>query len=98
MSMTKAGDINIEYYVEGSGPPLLMIMGFAGSAHSWGEPFVEQLTAALHRDPPLQPRDRRQRQAGGAADDPHDGGRRGRSCWTALGIERAHVLASRWAG
>jgi 3-oxoadipate enol-lactonase len=43
MSMTKAGDINLEYYVEGSGPPLLMIMGFAGSATSWGEPVLEAL-------------------------------------------------------
>jgi 3-oxoadipate enol-lactonase len=43
MSITKAGDINLEYYVEGSGPPLLMIMGFSGSAHSWGEPVLEEL-------------------------------------------------------
>jgi 3-oxoadipate enol-lactonase len=43
MSMTKAGDINLEYHVEGSGPPLLMIMGFAGSASSWGDPFLEAL-------------------------------------------------------
>ena len=43
MSMTKAGDINLEYHVEGSGPPLLMIMGFAGSASSWGDPFLEAM-------------------------------------------------------
>ena len=43
MSMTKAGDINLEYYIEGSGPPLLMIMGFAGSASSWGEPVLAAL-------------------------------------------------------
>jgi Predicted hydrolases or acyltransferases (alpha/beta hydrolase superfamily) len=43
MSITKAGDINLEYYVEGSGPPLLMIMGFAGSASSWGDPLLEAL-------------------------------------------------------
>ena len=43
MPITRAGDIDIEYYTEGSGPPLLMIMGFAGSAHSWGEPFLEEL-------------------------------------------------------
>jgi pimeloyl-ACP methyl ester carboxylesterase len=43
MSITKAGDINLEYYVEGSGPPLLMIMGFSGSASSWGEPVLEEL-------------------------------------------------------
>jgi pimeloyl-ACP methyl ester carboxylesterase len=43
MAMIKAGEINLEYYVEGSGPPLLMIMGFAGSASSWGEPVLEDL-------------------------------------------------------
>jgi 3-oxoadipate enol-lactonase len=43
MPSIKAGDINLEYYVEGSGPPLLMIMGFSGSATSWGQPFVDEL-------------------------------------------------------
>jgi 3-oxoadipate enol-lactonase len=43
MSITKAGEINLEYHVEGSGPPLLMIMGFAGSASSWGDPLLEAL-------------------------------------------------------
>jgi pimeloyl-ACP methyl ester carboxylesterase len=43
MPIAKAGTINIEYFTEGSGPPLLMVMGFAGSAHSWGEPFLERL-------------------------------------------------------
>ena len=43
MSITKAGDINLEYHAEGSGPPLLMIMGFAGSASSWGDPFLQAL-------------------------------------------------------
>jgi pimeloyl-ACP methyl ester carboxylesterase len=43
MPIAKVGDINIEYYVEGSGPPLLMIMGFLGHAGFWGEPFLERL-------------------------------------------------------
>jgi pimeloyl-ACP methyl ester carboxylesterase len=43
MPLTKAGDTNLEYYVEGSGPPLLLIMGFSGQASSWGEPFLDQL-------------------------------------------------------
>ncbi len=43
MPLAKVGDINIEYYVEGSGPPLLMIMGWGGQARSWGEPFLERL-------------------------------------------------------
>ena len=43
MPIAKAGDISIEYYVEGSGPPLLMIMGFSGQASSWSERFLELL-------------------------------------------------------
>ena len=43
MPLAKVGDINIEYYVEGQGPPLLMIMGWGGQARSWGEPFLQLL-------------------------------------------------------
>ncbi len=43
MPIAKVGDVNIEYYVEGEGPPLLMIMGLGGQASSWGEPFLERL-------------------------------------------------------
>ncbi len=43
MPVTNVGDINIEYYVEGSGPPLLMIIGFSGQASSWSERFLELL-------------------------------------------------------
>jgi 3-oxoadipate enol-lactonase len=43
MPIAKVGDINIEYYVEGKGPPLLMIMGFIGHAGFWGEPFLDRL-------------------------------------------------------
>jgi pimeloyl-ACP methyl ester carboxylesterase len=43
MSMVKVGDLNMEYYVEGSGPPLLLIMGLGGQASSWGEPVLEGL-------------------------------------------------------
>lgn len=43
MPSIKAGDINLEYFIDGSGPPLLMIMGFSGSATSWGDPFVREL-------------------------------------------------------
>jgi pimeloyl-ACP methyl ester carboxylesterase len=43
MPIARVGDINVEYYVEGSGPPLLMIMGWGGQANSWGEPFLELL-------------------------------------------------------
>jgi pimeloyl-ACP methyl ester carboxylesterase len=43
MAMAKAGDLNMEYHIEGSGPPLLMIMGLGGQASSWGEPLLEGL-------------------------------------------------------
>ena len=43
MPIVKVGDVNIEYYVEGEGPPLLMIIGGGGQASSWGEPFLERL-------------------------------------------------------
>jgi 3-oxoadipate enol-lactonase len=41
--IARVGDINVEYYVEGKGPPLLMIMGWIGHAGFWGEPFLERL-------------------------------------------------------
>lgn len=43
MPVIKAGEINLEYYVEGAGPPLLLVMGFAGQANSWGEPILSRL-------------------------------------------------------
>ena len=43
MSMIRVGELNIEYYVEGSGPPLLMLMGWIGNAGFWGEAFLEPL-------------------------------------------------------
>ena len=36
MAHIKVGDIELEYYTEGSGPPLLMVMGMGGQASSWG--------------------------------------------------------------
>ena len=43
MPIAKVGDIRIEYYVEGEGPPLLMLIGVGGHAGSWGEPFLAHL-------------------------------------------------------
>lgn len=45
MPIARAGEIDLEYYVEGSGSPLLMLMGFAGQASSWGEPFLDAMRA-----------------------------------------------------
>jgi len=47
MSQTRVGDFNMEYYVEGKGPPLLMVAGFSGQASGWNEPFVRQLQQHL---------------------------------------------------
>jgi pimeloyl-ACP methyl ester carboxylesterase len=43
MAMVKVGDLNFECYVEGAGPPLLIIMGWIGNANFWGEAFLEPL-------------------------------------------------------
>jgi pimeloyl-ACP methyl ester carboxylesterase len=43
MAQIKAGEINLEHYIEGSGPPLLMIRGFGASAAAWNDAFLEQL-------------------------------------------------------
>ena len=43
MSIARVGEINIEYYVEGVGPPLLLIHGFSMPASAWGEPFLAEL-------------------------------------------------------
>jgi pimeloyl-ACP methyl ester carboxylesterase len=43
MPLAKVGDINLEYYVEGAGPPLLLIMGWIGHGGFWGEGFLAPL-------------------------------------------------------
>lgn len=43
MSIANIGDVDLEYYVEGDGEPLVLIMGFYGTADSWGRPFVDEM-------------------------------------------------------
>jgi pimeloyl-ACP methyl ester carboxylesterase len=97
MPKVKARDINLEYYVEGAGPPLLMIMGFAGQASSWSEPFLEQLRPHFtvirfsnrgtgESDRPEAPTTVRM-----MADD-------AAALLRALGIERAHLLGASMGG
>ncbi len=43
MPVVTAGEVELSYERNGSGPPLLMIMGMSGTALSWGEPFLELL-------------------------------------------------------
>lgn len=47
MPVAKCGEINLEYYDEGSGPPLLMIMGYGGQALLWGEPIMMELRTSF---------------------------------------------------
>jgi pimeloyl-ACP methyl ester carboxylesterase len=43
MATMRVGDIDLEYYVEGSGPTLLMVMGMGGQASSWSRTFLDLL-------------------------------------------------------
>jgi 3-oxoadipate enol-lactonase len=43
MPVVKAGNVELDYERSGSGPPLLLIMGLAGSMLHWGEPFLQAL-------------------------------------------------------
>lgn len=43
MGIAKCGDINLEYYDEGEGPPLLMIRGLGAQCTTWGEPLLAPL-------------------------------------------------------
>jgi 3-oxoadipate enol-lactonase len=43
MALITVGDININYRVQGSGKPLLMIMGLSFSLLDWGKKFTELL-------------------------------------------------------
>lgn len=97
MATVKAGDINIEHYIEGSGPPLLMIRGFAADCSNWGEPFLaplrERFTTVRFSnrgtgltDKPDGPITVRQ-----MADD-------AANLLEALGIERAHIFGVSMGG
>ncbi len=43
MTLTRVGEVELDYERSGSGPPLLAIMGMSGTALSWGEPFLDRL-------------------------------------------------------
>jgi 3-oxoadipate enol-lactonase len=43
MTQITVGDININYEIQGSGTPLLMIMGLSFSLRDWGKKFTELL-------------------------------------------------------
>jgi pimeloyl-ACP methyl ester carboxylesterase len=43
MALVKVGDIELSYEREGTGPPLLLIMGMSGTLHHWGPELLERL-------------------------------------------------------
>ncbi len=97
MPNAKVGDVNLEYYVEGAGPPLLMIQGMGGQASSWGEPFMERLRPHFttvrfsNRGVGLSDNPRNVVTIPAMADD-------AAGLLSALGIELAHVLGISMGG
>ena len=97
MAIAKAGDIKMEYYVEGSGPPLLMIMGLGGQASSWGEPLLEGLQRHFTTI-------RFSNRGTGATDKPADGytirqmADDAAELMDAIGIGKAHVFGISMGG
>jgi 3-oxoadipate enol-lactonase len=97
MSIARVGDANIEYYVEGSGPPLLLISGFTAQASGWHDPFVEQLQRHFstvrysHRGTGTSDRLTGEITLRELADD-------AAGLLGALGVEKAHVLGVSMGG
>lgn len=97
MAMIRAGDVNLEYHIDGSGPPLLLIQGFGARAQSWGSPLMAELTphfttirfspagvgeSEAHANPPLMP------------DLANDAA----ALLTALGLPKVHVFGRSMGG
>ena len=97
MPIAKVGETNLEYYVDGDGPPLLIIMGLGGQARTWGEPFLERLRPHFrtirfsNRGTGLSDKPSAGLTVRTMADD--DAG-----LLEALGIERAHVFGISMGG
>ena len=97
MPVAKVGDINIEYYVEGTGPPLLMIIGLGAHAGTWGQPFLEPLRPHFqtirfsHYGTGLSDNPSGEATMGTMADDAV-------ALLRELGIEKAHVLGISMGG
>lgn len=97
MPIVKVGELSMEYYVEGQGPPLLMIMGLGGQASSWGESFLEALRPRFrvirfsNRGTGLTDKPDAEYTIGMMADD-------AAGLLRELGIGRAHVLGISMGG
>jgi pimeloyl-ACP methyl ester carboxylesterase len=97
MPRTRAGEIELNYDVRGSGEPLLLIMGFGGSSAGWRSEFLDGLARSFRvitfdnrgtgqSDKPETPTTIPQ-----MADD-------AAALLDALGIERAHVIGISMGG
>ena len=97
MAIAKAGDLNMEYHIEGSGPPLLLVMGLGGQASSWGEPLLEGLQKHFSTI-------RFSNRGTGATDKPSGGytvpqmAEDAAALMDAIGLEQAHVFGISMGG
>lgn len=97
MPLARAGNTKLEYYVDGSGPALLLVQGFTGRAQSWSQTLISELARdfttirfshagiGLSEAPKNAPT--MQSMAGDAA-----------ALLTALGREKAHVFGISMGG
>ena len=97
MPTIRAGEVDLEYYIEGDGPPLLMIRGFTADCSNWSDRFLQPLQERFTcirfsnrgtglSEKPSEPTTIRQMAADAVA------------LLDALGIERAHVFGVSMGG
>lgn len=97
MPMARVRNANIEYYLEGTGPPLLLLSGFTAQASGWSGRFVELLQRQFatirysHRGTGTSGRLTGDITLRELADDAS-------GLLTALGIDKAHVLGVSMGG
>jgi 3-oxoadipate enol-lactonase len=97
MTQITIGDININYEIQGSGEPLLMIMGLSFSLRDWGKKFTEllaqyyQLILFDNRDAGLTSQSTRPYTIADMADD-------AAGLLDALKIPKAHVFGVSMGG
>ncbi len=97
MTQITVGDIEIDYEIQGSGAPLLMIMGLSFSRRDWGEQFTEllarnyQLILFDNRDAGLTSRSNRPYSIADMADD-------AAGLLDALNIPKTHVFGVSMGG
>ena len=97
MPTIMAGEISLEYYVEGDGPPLLLIRGFTADCSNWGDRFLRPLQERFtcirfsNRGTGLSDKPAEPTTIGQMADDAV-------ALLDALDIERAHVFGVSMGG